>query len=261
MLQTPESMSGSPNNVVVRQCTARYNVAGIEIENCRVADVYNNLAEENTGGLLIFDMPNLPQPNGYKISIHDNIVKNNNFENFAPEGGMVAVMPPGSGILVMGHEEVEIYNNTITDYKTIGLGVVSYLFTGKKFKKKENHEYRPYCSAISIHDNTFSTDKLIPDVTKDLGKLVGVAFQGPMDIVFDGWWDPELEEVDGNLTGENKVCFRNNGEDVKFACLYAGKAKDEMDMLNTLTKDISIFDCEGASYDVAPASNWLAGTK
>jgi len=33
------------------------NVAGIEIENCTDADVYENISTNNTGGVLVFDLP------------------------------------------------------------------------------------------------------------------------------------------------------------------------------------------------------------
>ena len=51
---------GQSKNIIVRESRAEFNVAGIEIENSNYADVYNNIATNNTGGLLVFDLPNLP---------------------------------------------------------------------------------------------------------------------------------------------------------------------------------------------------------
>ena len=52
---------------------AEYNVAGIEIENSTFADVYDNVATNNTGGILVFDLPNLQvqggQVRGYSIML------------------------------------------------------------------------------------------------------------------------------------------------------------------------------------------------
>ena len=48
---------GQSKNIIVRNSIAQYNVAGIEIENSYYADVYNNLASHNTGGILVFDLP------------------------------------------------------------------------------------------------------------------------------------------------------------------------------------------------------------
>ena len=52
---------GQSRNVVVRRNRAEFNGAGIEIENTIDADVYENVAVNNTGGILVFNMPNLPQ--------------------------------------------------------------------------------------------------------------------------------------------------------------------------------------------------------
>ena len=52
---------GQSKNVVVKNSRAEYNVAGIEIENTVDADVFNNVATNNTGGILVFNMPNLSQ--------------------------------------------------------------------------------------------------------------------------------------------------------------------------------------------------------
>ena len=51
---------GQSRNVIVRNNTAEYNVAGIEIENTIGADVYGNKAINNTGGILVFNMPSIP---------------------------------------------------------------------------------------------------------------------------------------------------------------------------------------------------------
>ena len=44
----------------MRNTEAYFNVAGIEIENSYYADVYDNVAENNTAGILVFDLPDLP---------------------------------------------------------------------------------------------------------------------------------------------------------------------------------------------------------
>ena len=50
---------GQSKHIIVRNCEAYQNVAGIEIENSLYADVYNNKAIGNTGGILVFDLPDL----------------------------------------------------------------------------------------------------------------------------------------------------------------------------------------------------------
>ena len=81
---------GQSENVIIRNNRAEYNVAGIEIENCHGAEAYGNVATNNTGGFLVFDLPDLPVQRGRDIRVHDNRIFNNNTPNFAPEGNIVA---------------------------------------------------------------------------------------------------------------------------------------------------------------------------
>jgi parallel beta-helix repeat protein len=64
---------GQSKNVVVRNNRAEFNVAGIEIENTIGADVYGNVTVNNTGGILVFNMPDLPMP-GHSTRVYQNKV-------------------------------------------------------------------------------------------------------------------------------------------------------------------------------------------
>ena len=55
---------GQSRNIIVRRNRAEGNVAGIEIENSIGADVYENTATGNTGGILVFNLPDLPMKGG-----------------------------------------------------------------------------------------------------------------------------------------------------------------------------------------------------
>src|SRR3546814_8259820 len=87
------------------------NVAGIEIENCYDADVHDNVATKNSGGILVFDLPSLPQQGGHNVRVFDNMVHDNSTPNFAPKGNIVASVPTGTGVLVMANSRVEIFDN------------------------------------------------------------------------------------------------------------------------------------------------------
>ncbi len=65
---------GQSQNIVVRRNRAERNVAGVEIENCIGADVYDNVATGNTGGILVFNMSDLPQP-GHTTRVFGNRVR------------------------------------------------------------------------------------------------------------------------------------------------------------------------------------------
>src|SRR3546814_12036407 len=85
---------GQSQDVVVRRNRAEKNVAGIEIENCIGADVYDNVTTGNTGGILVFNMPDLPQP-GHTTRVFNNRIVANNTDNFGRPGTAVAEVPAG----------------------------------------------------------------------------------------------------------------------------------------------------------------------
>jgi parallel beta-helix repeat protein len=95
---------GQSRDIIVTNCEAYHNVAGIEIENCIRADVYDNNAHGNTGGILIFDMPGLTQ-DGSLVRVYNNKIKENNFRNFAPEGNIVGRSAPRDRCFGIGYQK------------------------------------------------------------------------------------------------------------------------------------------------------------
>lgn len=116
---------GQSENIVVRGNRAEYNVAGIEVENSVSADVYNNVANNNTGGILVFNMPMIPKK-GFATRVYDNEVHANNTGNFAAPGTAVSGVPAGSGILINSNDQVEVFNNSLADNNTANILVSSY---------------------------------------------------------------------------------------------------------------------------------------
>lgn len=85
---------GQTRRAVVRYNRAEQNVAGIEIENTVGADVYENEATNNTGGILVFSLPGLQLKIGSHTRVFKNRLHDNNHPNFAHQGAMVASVPP-----------------------------------------------------------------------------------------------------------------------------------------------------------------------
>ena len=84
-------MSASPTTSSSATRRAEYNVAGIEIENSTHADVYDNTATHNAGGILVFDLPErLPKVGGHSTRVFRNKVVENDTPNFAAAGNIVA---------------------------------------------------------------------------------------------------------------------------------------------------------------------------
>lgn len=213
---------GQSKNVVVRNNYAHHNVAGIEIENCINSEVYDNLAENNTGGILVFDLPDLEVVNGHSCKLYNNKITSNNLRNFAAEGNMVAIIPPGSGIILLAAKKVEVYGNEILDHKTMGIGITSFQMTELPWK---DERYDPYTSDINVHDNTIKRKSALPDVTKKFGQMVNLLFPGmPQDILYDGI-------VRDGATGSNpmNICINNNkAEDLRFANVDAANDFDNV---------------------------------
>lgn len=138
---------GQSENIIVRNSVAKFNVAGIEIENSVGADVYNNIAVNNTGGILVFDLPNIPKQGGRNVRVFDNVVVANNTENFAPEGNIVASVPAGMGIMVMSHYEVEVFDNLIAENGTGNILIVSYS------QEQNDKNYNPKPIGVRVFEN------------------------------------------------------------------------------------------------------------
>ncbi len=206
---------GQSENIIVRHNRAERNVAGIEIENSRGADVYGNTAEGNTGGILVFDLPGLPKKNGGDVRIFRNTVAANNTPNFAPPGNIVAVVPPGTGIMVMANDHVEIFENTIKDHRTINLAIVSFqiaALAGRAAAEREaDPEYVPFSEAVYVHDNRFEGGGDGP--SGPIGAMVQALIgAGPVpDILYDGAVDPQ-KRVEGRIPEEWGIWLENNGD-------------------------------------------------
>ncbi|MBK6297016.1 MAG: right-handed parallel beta-helix repeat-containing protein [Sphingomonadales bacterium] len=117
---------GQSKNIIVRNSLAMFNVAGIEIENCYGADVYQNVATHNAGGILVFDLPNLPQKGGHSVRIFSNRSERNDTPNFAPKGNIVAGVPNGTGVIIMANRDVHVFNNVLCENGSTNIFIVGY---------------------------------------------------------------------------------------------------------------------------------------
>lgn len=201
---------GQSHNVVVRNNRAEFNVAGIEIENTIGADVYDNLARNNTGGILVFNMPNLPQP-GYATRVYQNRIVANNTKNFAPEGTAVSSVPAGSGVVINSNDQVEIFDNEIADNQTANIIISSYFSAGYASEKSTAPDFDPYPETIYIYGNRFSGGGDKPDMLELKAlKLAQYGLGGRLpDILWDGVVNPAKADASGHLKPEYAICIDN----------------------------------------------------
>ena len=168
---------GQSENAVVRDCMAHGNVAGIELENTLNGEVTNCHAYNNTAGVLVFVLPQLTSKISSNTRIHGNLIESNNLENFA-RGGVVSFVPPGIGVLLLGADNAEVYENVIKDNKTGGIGVYSLTRTGV-FEPNEL-DVGPLPEGNQIYDNILVNNGYDPDTF-----LTDLGISGA-DIIWDG---------------------------------------------------------------------------
>lgn len=197
---------GQSNTVIVRNSKVQESVAGIEIENTKMADVYNNETINNTGGILVFDLPGLPVKEGGMCRIYNNKITDNVHQNFATAGNMVANVPPGTGVLVLATRQVEIFNNTIVGNNTIGVGVVNFSTLTYFDASNQNNDpdYNPAPSKINIHSNTFTRTGSPVTPTNSIGTVLNLYFPNGNDIAFDGVL------AEGETLSSVQFCIKEN---------------------------------------------------
>jgi len=223
---------GQSKNIIVKNSFVKHNVAGIEIENSFYADVFDNLAEENTGGILVFDLPDLPQQGGHHVRVFNNKVINNNTPNFAPEGNIVGEVPSGSGIMVMANSHVEIFENRIENNGTTGIAVVSYA------DDYEDKSYYPHPRSIQIHNNEYINNGKNPDIeSNDLARLLFELSNAEMPDIF---WDGVVP-VSQMFFGQNQEDKMIIDEDSSPSIITLDPIKYILPLLDPVKRDINEF--------------------
>ena len=191
---------GQSERIKVLDSIAKFNVAGIEIENSYYAEVIGNHAEHNTGGILVFDLPDLPQQGGHSVLIAKNKVINNDTKNFAPEGNIVGKTPNGTGIMIMANENIEVRDNDIRNNATAGILIVSYQ------EETEDKNYNPIPNKIYIHNNFLSNNGYDVD-KKRAGPISDVIPGKAPEIIWDGV-TPIIEWF--GLTSSDRIVLGKN---------------------------------------------------
>ena len=231
---------GQSRRIVVKNCNVHENVAGIEIENSFDADVFDNFATNNSGGILVFDLPGLDVHNGGRVRVFHNKVPKNNHPNFGAPGSSVSNVAPGTGMLLLAMDNVEIFENEITDNNTAGLQVISYILTGNPIN---DPKYDPYPEHAYIHDNHISGGGKHPGgrYGKMLAGLLGKPFP---EIFYDGVLNPKHVK-DGKLPPKYAIRFERNGN-VKFANIHFDRLSPEKIAAGKIDVDRNIANYTGS---------------
>ena len=226
---------GQSQNIIVKNSVAQYNVAGIEIENSYYADVFDNLASHNTGGILVFDLPDLPQQGGHHVRVFRNKAINNDTDNFAPEGNIVGEVPRGTGIIIQANSDVEVFDNDLYGNGTVNLSIVTYGY------ETEDENYNPHPKSIQIHGNRFGDGGFDPDL--GTGELAAILFELSGGDMPDIFWDGILpmNQILFGQPADERLVIKNNG-DATFLTL--NPIKYMLPFFDPVERDISEYDGE-----------------
>jgi parallel beta-helix repeat protein len=240
---------GQVTNCIMRNNRAHGNVAAYEVENSVNCEVTGNIAEDNVGGILVFELPGLPNY-GTGTLVADNQVLHNNVDNFAEEGSIVALLPRGTGIFVLAGNDVEVRDNTITDNEGTGMAIVSW---GTAAALGEGGtlppDYDPWAEDIWVHDNVFMNNGGMPggdgsnpnDPLWQVRALLGAVSVDISNGVEDILWDGLLDEG----ATPDTLCIQNNGDasfrNLDILDLAVGSAE------TMTTTDLAPHDCAGTA--------------
>lgn len=162
---------GDDDQVVVRHNIVKRSVIGIEIENSSNALVRHNLLTDNTAGILVIVLPDLPMPFTKNVAIKHNWVVNNNFPNpVEPGGGSVGMLATGTGILNVGGDQVSIEKNLIVDNDSLGLGIFGnpFSFTDERIE--------PFVDENEVRRNVILNNGKNPDPVRALAPGADIVF-------------------------------------------------------------------------------------
>ena len=236
---------GQSEIIIVRGNYVYENVAGIEIENSKFADVYDNYTTGNTGGILVFDLPGPPVQGGEATRVFNNMIIDNNEPNFAPAGNIVGRVPAGTGLMVMANDDIEIFGNTIEGNSSFATLTVSYYFVDIGVSKPT---YDPVPEKIFVHDNTMSNNAYNPQGD---ASLVGLVLGTDQDHFYDssgvGTDAGLLLEFPDGLAESQAICIVDNGPESSVGQFNVSVILHSIPGDIAASTDPALFNCTHAS--------------
>lgn len=236
---------GQSEVIIVRNNYVYENVAGIEIENSKFADVYDNLTTGNTGGILVFDLPGPPVQGGEATRIFNNQIIDNNEPNFAPEGNIVGTVPTGTGLMIMANDDIEVFGNTITGNQSVAVLIVSYYAVDLGISKPT---YDPVPEKIYIHDNEMSNNSYDQQADAALiGLVLGEATANFYDSSGVGTDAGLLLEFPDGLSQSQAICIVDNGPETSMGRFNISVVTGGLPYDPEISTDPEYFNCRHAS--------------
>jgi parallel beta-helix repeat protein len=148
---------GQSHNVRVDHNLAAGNVAGFEIENSSAVRLDYNEATGNTAGISSFTLPFLAVTANSGNRIDHNLVLANNKVNTCPPGDDVCLVPPGSGIGIVGADSNQVDHNQVRGNNSFGIIVANLC--------NAFHLSPAQCAALGIDPNADANHIVLNEVT------------------------------------------------------------------------------------------------
>lgn len=156
--------AGQCKNVEIRNCVVYRNTIGIEAENSDNVVIRDNTAFNNSLGVLVVLLPNLPSKSADTALVVNNRVLGNNYKNTAPPGNLAAMVQPGQGIVIAGADRTEVTDNEIADHHSVGIVVASVtdsLTEGEEMGELGEPikmDIEPHTDHVYVHGNRFANN-------------------------------------------------------------------------------------------------------
>jgi len=113
------------------------------------------------------------------VLVARNAIIDNNTDNFAPEGNIVASVPAGTGVMVMANTGVQVIDNALINNSTSHVMLIAYT------QEFDDARYQPRPVDVFIHGNLYGSVGTAPDF--DGGGALAEAFGGALPaILTDG---------------------------------------------------------------------------
>jgi len=116
---------GQSDRVVIAGNLAKENLLGLEVENSRDCSVLGNELTGNTLGIIVDILPGTLRNTQERTLVATNRVHDNNRPNSAAPDDIIAVLPPGIGILLSGADTSRVTLNDVRGNRFAGIAVVS----------------------------------------------------------------------------------------------------------------------------------------
>jgi parallel beta-helix repeat protein len=179
---------GQSRDIIIRDSEAFNNTSGIEVENTVNALVENNYLHDNSGGVLVFLLPEHVSKENHHNVIRNNRIENNNKPNTAPKEMIVSTVPVGTGVFIMAADDNEVTGNQIVNNHSFGVAIANLT---QALPKDSYFDVGIYSERNRVHANTFSANGSSPDAEVVKAGLPGA------DLLWDGTGDGNLWDEPG----------------------------------------------------------------